>query len=139
MASRRDHEYFSEKKFGIKGTAIHRYLDGQFGKYGARHRHLHHHWEGIKRCAKIVGHAANIDYNLAKMIAEDHIRLDFNIQGYQLQIPHYEDYLGGDGSWPTGMHWSNMCPWDTDLTDKSMRIEAEIIEEVEEKMRKKDE
>ena len=100
MSDRETHREICKQSFGDELDAIHRFMDCQFGRYGARHRHLHHHKEGIEECAKLVSNVTGKDYHMCLFAAEQHVRLDFEIQGIQLPIPSYSDYLGGEGDWP---------------------------------------
>jgi len=119
MIDLKTHEYLCKKEFGDKCTKVHKFLDQKFAKYGARHRHFYHHWEGIRECAKIVHANYGLDYDLAYEAAIHHVKEDFNIQGHQLSIPHKEDYKS----------------WNTKATDKDMNISEEKINEVKEKLK----
>ena len=130
MADRKTHEYDTEKKLGVKGTEVHKMMDSMFRQFFHRHRFVYHHREGIEMVAKRVAYANNMDYDLAKMVAECHVRLDFDV-GYQLPIPSKYDYIGGEGDWPTTSEYTVPgCPWDTDVCDKNFRVTKEIIDEV---------
>lgn len=136
MIDLKTHEYLCKKEFGDKCTKVHKFLDQKFAKYGARHRHFYHHWEGIRECAKIVHANYGLDYDLAYEAAIHHVKEDFNIQGHQLSIPHKEDYKSGDGSWPVGDDWNqSFKSWNTKATDKDMSISEEKINEVKEKLK----
>ena len=129
MADRKTHEYDTEKRLGVKATAVHAMMDSMFRQFFHRHRFIYHHKEGIEFIAKHVAYANNMDYHLAKMAAECHVRLDFHI-GYQLPIPDKYDYIGGEGDWPTLDPWKGLCPWDTKFTDKNFNIPQSIIDEI---------
>jgi len=129
MASRKDHEYDTEKRLGTKATDIHKAMDHMFAQFYHRHRFVYHHKEGIIEIAKRVAYANNMDYDLAVMAAECHVRLDFHL-GWQLSIPCKDDYLCGDGDWPTIGEWKGLCPWSTSLSDKHFGVTQEIIDEV---------
>ena len=135
MADRKTHEYDTLKRLGDNCAAVHKMIDHMFAQFFHRHRFVYHHKEGIIQVAKLVAYANNMDYDLARMAAECHVRLDFCVGG-QLPIPEQKDYIGGEGDWPVTEPWSvGGAPWDTDLCDKQFRITQEKIDEVHRRLK----
>ncbi len=133
MAKYIDHCYDTKKKLGEECGHIHRYMDQYFKRYGVRHRHKLHHWEGIEKCARFTEATHGGEYIHWYQAAKFHVQMDFEV-GSGLLIPHIKDYIGGDGDWPAGPAWNN-APWDVSVCDKNMLITEEIVAEVKKELR----
>jgi hypothetical protein len=113
MADRKTHEEITLKKFGIKGTEVHKWMDKFFWKLGPYHRYINHHIEGAKECAVKMVELYGGDEDKWFEIAMLHLDIDFQIPFGALPIPHKEDYEGGEGDWPNKEPWIGNCPWKT--------------------------
>ena len=132
MGTRKDHEHDCRKQMGDPMTAVHRFMDSRFPEYFHRHRHVHHHWEGIETCARAVSAATGKDYDLCYEAAILHVKADFNTGKEQFPIPHLVDYKGGEGDWPVPFPWSSQPPWSTFGCDKTYEVSPEKIRKIKE-------
>ena len=78
-----DHCEITLEKFGIDGKVYHKWIDQYFREYGALHRDILHHEEGIEIGIQIFG-------EICRKILEQHIMDDCG------KIPTIQDYRNGD-------------------------------------------
>lgn len=139
MPDRKTHEYITKEILGKKCTPIHGKLDSLFSRYGARHRYMYHHKQGIKQVVNWVTSYNRMDYDIAIVSAYLHVTADFQINTVQFPIPNEWDYIGGEGDWPTSKPWKGQKDWSVKATDKELGIKDENIKKVKEDLKKLEE
>ena len=87
MSTLEAHKKDSIEKFGKPYEEVHIYIDQYHAKYGAKHRFMLHHDQGIEEIRQKFG-------NEAALVAESHIKLDCNGR-----VPKKEDYANRKVDW----------------------------------------
>jgi hypothetical protein len=87
MGSFEEHKADTLKRIGKTHEYVHEYMDQWHGKFGAHHRRVLHHQDGVEEIRKMFG-------DEGAKAAECHIRLDCGGR-----IPKKEDYATGKVDW----------------------------------------